>query len=303
MNIQPGGKQHRMHDTFIPNDNPNPSLHGILQMMVFPEDLSPTHPDYKFHGQPKGMLHVLEECGLLTILKDANNGKGVEECTVCKMLHKALDEPLEEAGDVVLDTKCTDCCMRKMIDNQQDFKSEKPLIQLICKEAGHECWFLPKFHWFHVSVDGTFHTKFLMTAPSRWSMVFSIKAGDTWMLTDRKGLNTKQAEQYGMQAINSNNRHLKFTFGTSCNFVHQGPGQHRENPRKILKCFALGFSRDHAGMGILRFSEVPHVSLDYHHANAHHGKKGEWQEDICNSKFATPLLTMMTTERTLAYFE
>ena len=157
INVQPGGKQHRMHDTFIPNNNLNPSLHGIHQMMVFPEDLPPSHPDYKFCGQPKGMLHILEEHGLLTMLEDANNGKVVGECAMCKLLHKALDlllcetqavadEPLEEASNVILDSKCTDCCMRKMIASQQDFKSKKPLIQLICKEVGHECWFLPKFH-------------------------------------------------------------------------------------------------------------------------------------------------------------
>ena len=156
MNVQPGRKQCRMHDTFIPNNNPNPSLCGIHQTMVFPEDLPPPHPDYKFHGQPKGMLCVLEERSLLTMLEDANNGKVVGECAICKLSHKALDLLLHEAqavadgpleaSDVILDSKHTDCHMRKMIVSQQDFKSEKPLIQLICKEVGHECWFLPKFH-------------------------------------------------------------------------------------------------------------------------------------------------------------
>jgi hypothetical protein len=60
----------------------------------------------------------------------------------------AADEPLEESGNTILrvDSSCTDCCMKKMIANQQDFRSERPLIQLIIEEAGHKCWFLPKFH-------------------------------------------------------------------------------------------------------------------------------------------------------------
>jgi hypothetical protein len=31
MNVKPGGKQRRMHATFIPNDNPNPELSGQPQ--------------------------------------------------------------------------------------------------------------------------------------------------------------------------------------------------------------------------------------------------------------------------------
>ncbi|KAI9463743.1 hypothetical protein HD554DRAFT_2040926 [Boletus coccyginus] len=125
MNVQPGGKQCNMHDTWIPADNPNPSLRG---------DLPPSHPDYKFHGQLKGMQCILEECGLLIMLEAANNDKVVEECATCKMSRKALDQllheaqvaankPLEEAGNAVLqvDSNHTDCCMRKMVASQQDF--------------------------------------------------------------------------------------------------------------------------------------------------------------------------------------
>ena len=159
MNVQPGGKQRKMHDTWISADNPNLSLCGVHQMMVFSQDLLPSHPDYKFRGQLKGMQHVLEEHDLLIVLEAANNGKVVGECATCKMSCKALDqllhetqaaadEPLEEAGNTVLqvDSNHTDCCMRKMVASQQDFRSEKPLIQLIIEEAGHKCWFLPKFH-------------------------------------------------------------------------------------------------------------------------------------------------------------
>src|ERR1700692_4587861 len=38
------------------------------------------------------------------------------------------------------------CCMRRVISLQQDFINEKPLLQIIIEEAGHKCYFLPKFH-------------------------------------------------------------------------------------------------------------------------------------------------------------
>jgi len=55
MNIKPGGKQRRMHPTYIPMDNPNPALRGVLQLMVFPEELSPCDPNFEYRGKPKGM--------------------------------------------------------------------------------------------------------------------------------------------------------------------------------------------------------------------------------------------------------
>jgi hypothetical protein len=33
-----------------------------------------------------------------------------------------------------------------MLASQQDFEDERPLIQIVIEEAGHKCWFLPKFH-------------------------------------------------------------------------------------------------------------------------------------------------------------
>jgi len=36
--------------------------------------------------------------------------------------------------------------MRRVISLQQDFINEKPLLQIIIEEAGHKCYFLPKFH-------------------------------------------------------------------------------------------------------------------------------------------------------------
>ena len=163
MNVKPGGKQRAMHDTLIPMDNPNLSLRGQVQTMVFPANLPPGHPDHAFRGQPKGMQRVLEERGLLSVLEMANNGKAVGECQTCKLSREAQERRVREAHaaaadgtDEVDDTAAmnaavqelarTDCCMRKMLSSQQDFKDERSLIQIVIEEAGHKCWFLPKFH-------------------------------------------------------------------------------------------------------------------------------------------------------------
>ena len=50
MNVNPGGQQHHMHSTIIPNNNPDPNLRGQIQDMVFPTDLPSTHPHYAFRG-------------------------------------------------------------------------------------------------------------------------------------------------------------------------------------------------------------------------------------------------------------
>ena len=38
------------------------------------------------------------------------------------------------------------CCMYRVLSLQEDFWTEKPLIQCIIEEAGHVCLFLPQFH-------------------------------------------------------------------------------------------------------------------------------------------------------------
>ena len=160
MNVRPGGKQRLMRDTVIPMDNPHPELRGQPQTMVFQSDLLLHHPDFDLRGQAKGMHRVLEERGLISVLQVANGGKAVGECQTCKLSREAQEwlrreaqataeggeEPGESRLDVVQESLQTDCCMRKMLANQQDFKEEKPLIQVIIEGASHKCWFLPKFH-------------------------------------------------------------------------------------------------------------------------------------------------------------
>ena len=79
-----------MHPTTIPDDNPNPKLRGQCQEMVFPIDLPQDHKYYEFHGQPKGMWVVLEECGLWDGLCALNGGKALfSDRSDCKMTQKA----------------------------------------------------------------------------------------------------------------------------------------------------------------------------------------------------------------------
>ena len=63
ININPGGKQKKLHDTKIPLNNPGPApseedTRGHIQSMCFPND----HCNPKLRGQPKGIRVVLEEC-------------------------------------------------------------------------------------------------------------------------------------------------------------------------------------------------------------------------------------------------
>lgn len=161
MNVKPGGKQRRMRDTHIPQDNPNATLRGRCQSMVFPLDLPSEHPDYNYRGQPKGMLRVREERDLVASLKAVNGGKLVGECSVCKLSREAQErllreaqaamvsgeeEPSELRTDITAASSSRTCCMRKALSMQQDFRDEKPLLQVVIEDAGHICHFLPKFH-------------------------------------------------------------------------------------------------------------------------------------------------------------
>jgi len=38
------------------------------------------------------------------------------------------------------------CCMHHVLSLQEDFRSEKPLIQSLIEDAGHIYLFLPRFH-------------------------------------------------------------------------------------------------------------------------------------------------------------
>src|SRR2546430_1555468 len=112
MNVNPEGKQAIMRSTFFgPNNTP--------QSMVFPSN----HPI--FPNQPKGMKQVLIERGLWY---DGLIGN----CQLCKL---KID-----------DITRTECCMKRILSLQEDFKSQKSQIQEEIEKKGHKCIFYPKYH-------------------------------------------------------------------------------------------------------------------------------------------------------------
>ena len=137
MNVNPGGKSPPMHDTFIPYDNPNPSLRGNPQSMQFPED----HPDPLLCGAAKGMRVILEERGLLFGKKNLAGKNIIGECKACKA-RKArkphLSGPTPEELDADLGDDLDDgedgeddCCMKKMLSSQADFLAEKSELEKV----------------------------------------------------------------------------------------------------------------------------------------------------------------------------
>ena len=165
MNRYPGGKQPRMRDTIIPGT-------GQVQTMVFPNDCEGVDKDGNpVAGKAKGMEQVLAERGLLLVLEAAAKSHGkkvVGTCDLCRASQAERERVAREAksrqaeidglepgclarfGAFELDEqdggRPVDCCMQRFLSVQDDFKNEKPLLQLIIEGAGHTCLFLPKFH-------------------------------------------------------------------------------------------------------------------------------------------------------------
>lgn len=165
MNRYPGGKQPRMRDTIIPGTDQ-------IQSMVFPDDYKGVDKDNNLlAGKPKGMEQVLAERNLLSVLEVAaksRGGKIVGICELCRASQAERERVAREAksrqaeveglepgclarfGVSDLDEQNNGhpngCCMQRLLSLQDDFKNEKPLLQLIIEGAGHTCLFLPKFH-------------------------------------------------------------------------------------------------------------------------------------------------------------
>jgi len=168
MNINPGGKQRKMHDTIIPLGNLDPApgkedTCGQLQRMCFPDD----HSDPKLHGQAKGVKVVLQKWKLVwnKFTSECNAHKMkkmVGKCSSCakSQVHKDAEHHIalaESMGqdDGVLHENVTQanteapsitedlwCCMYHVLALQADFQSEWPLIQTVIENAGHVCLFL-----------------------------------------------------------------------------------------------------------------------------------------------------------------
>ncbi|KAJ8590225.1 hypothetical protein M405DRAFT_861511 [Rhizopogon salebrosus TDB-379] len=109
MNKSDGGKQRRQRDTVIPLTNPDVSVRGKVQKM--------TNED----GSPKGLHSVLTERGF-----DIKQLKA--KCSpVCPFENK-------------------NCCMARLLSQQDDFADQESILETLIKKTGHLCIFLPKFH-------------------------------------------------------------------------------------------------------------------------------------------------------------
>lgn len=174
MNIHHGGKQKRLRSTIIPLNNPDPppgeeDTRGQVQHMCFPED----HENPAFRGQPKGIKFVLMErksiwAKYTKICKERGHGTKLvgkcgtctksqtrkdTECRVAKIEEEKQQEdnaPMDEEAPPETDTPSAAvdkwCCMYRLLSLQEDFLTEKPMIQSIIENAGHVCLFLPRFH-------------------------------------------------------------------------------------------------------------------------------------------------------------
>jgi len=171
MNVNPGGRQRKLRNTVIPLNNLDPApgeedTHGQIQCMVFPDD----HPDPKLRGQPKGVKVILQERKsvwdkYMAVCRE-HGTKVVGKCASCMKSqtqkdaekHVALAEAIGQNGIAMEEDMATAdseiqsgpddkwCCMHWVLASQEDFQSEKPLIQSIIEGAGHICLFLPHFH-------------------------------------------------------------------------------------------------------------------------------------------------------------
>ena len=109
MNKSNGGKQRKQKDTIIPANNPAADYRGLLQKMTLE------------NGDPKGLQQVLEERGF-------NVKKMRAKCQpVC---------PFESQN----------CCMARLLSQQDDFINQPSMLEELITSLGHECIFLPKFH-------------------------------------------------------------------------------------------------------------------------------------------------------------
>lgn len=136
-----------MHDTTIPATNP----HGFrcqIQTLQFPAHLPTFHPCKEYEGKAKGLKVVLQERGLIkevgrSMVNVRTGNKIIGECAACKKKKSrnsqlqsiSKDEQDEVDADEMDDTEeedaVDDCCMKKMLGAQENFKSEKSLLEKV----------------------------------------------------------------------------------------------------------------------------------------------------------------------------
>lgn len=112
MNKSDGGKQRKQHDTIIPMTNPCETHRGKPQSMTSSD------------GEPKGLYTVLLERGFPAVELKKLKAKCKPVC------------PIENHN----------CCLARLLSQQDDFKNQPSQLETLIKGLGHEIIFLPKFH-------------------------------------------------------------------------------------------------------------------------------------------------------------
>ncbi len=113
MNWRSSGKQASMRDGWFMMEGMR-----VVQKMTFPA----THA--KFPNKPKGARQILTERGLYRSKLKFNCDSTPSKC----------------------DPDAHDCCGRRILELQPDFREQKSLVQEVIAARGHLCIFLPKFH-------------------------------------------------------------------------------------------------------------------------------------------------------------
>src|SRR5882724_9054167 len=107
MNKSDSGAQRKQHDTIIPDSNPDSRFRSQLQAMTTAT------------GKQKGLQAVLEERGF----------------DVSRLKAKCKPVCMFESQN---------CCMARLLSQQEDFVNQESMLEKHIKAAGHECIFLPK---------------------------------------------------------------------------------------------------------------------------------------------------------------
>lgn len=104
MNKSNGGKQRFQKDTVIPDTNPVEEHRGKIQKMTTDD------------GQQKGLEQTLRERGFDV------TGMKAKCAPVCSFDNK-------------------NCCMARLLSQQDDFVNQVSMLETLIKDAGHECIF------------------------------------------------------------------------------------------------------------------------------------------------------------------
>ena len=76
-------------------------------------------------------------------LINANQPKGIKAVLIQRGLYQSR---LRGKCESKCDSQKINCCNKRILEYQDDFKEQKSLVQETIEAAGHHCIFLPKFH-------------------------------------------------------------------------------------------------------------------------------------------------------------